>query len=274
MKGRASAPRWRQRLWFGLFVVMAAVHFAPALRDLALRVEETPAERGYRVALHSGCFTCHGPDGIGGVKNPGSEDGEVPGFSGGSPMMWAQSEAELREYILDGAPARKRDDPRYRERMQAQLLVMPAYRGYLSARQVDELLAYIRAVSGLIVPDDELAAEGFDLAIRLGCFQCHGPMGAGGVKNPGSFKGYIPGWWSEDFRDLVRDDDELRGWILDGQIPRLRDHPIASRFVTRQRVPMPAYKDHITERQLEALMRYVRWVNAGDWHGRPLDLEH
>jgi len=265
---------WRQRLWLVLFVAMAAVHFYPAVHDLALRVEDTPAERGYRVATRAGCFNCHGPDGTGGVKNPGSEDGEVPSFAGGTPMMWAKSEDEMREYILDGAPARKRKDPRHREQMAAQLLAMPAYRGYLSPHEIDDLIAYVRAVSGLIVPTDELAAQGQDLAFRLGCFHCHGPMAAGGSKNPGSLKGYIPGWWGSDFRDLVRNDDELRGWILDGQVPRLRDHPIAKHFVRWQRLSMPAFKDFVTEPQLQALMRYVRWVNDGEWQRKPLDLGH
>jgi len=265
---------WRRRLWFLLFVAIASVHFYPTARDLALRVEDTPAERGYQVAREAGCFDCHGPDGTGGIKNPGGEDSEVPGFSGGTPMMWVKSEDELREYILDGAPARKRKDPRYRQRMEAQLLAMPAYRGYLSTGQVDDLVVYIRAVSGLVVPKDELAAQGQELAFRLGCYHCHGPMGAGGSKNPGSLKDYIPGWWGADFRDLVRNDDELRGWIVDGQIPRLRDNPIARHFINSQRVSMPAYKDFITDQQLQALMRYVRWVNDADWQNAPLDLGH
>jgi mono/diheme cytochrome c family protein len=261
-----------QRFWFSLFVVMAAVHFYPTMHDLVLEAEDTPAARGYRVARRAGCFDCHGCDGMGGVKNPGSRDGEVPGFSGGTPMMWVKNEDEIREYILDGAPARKRADPGYQPQVDAQLLVMPAYRGFLTGREVDDLVVYVRAVSGLLVPHDELAAQGQDLALRLGCTRCHGPMGAGGSKNPGSFKGYIPGWWGADFRELVRDDDELRGWIRDGQIPRLRDNPMANHFIQRQRIAMPAFKNVITEQQLQALTHYLRWVNDGEWQRTPLDL--
>jgi mono/diheme cytochrome c family protein len=264
----------QRRVWFVLCIMMAAVHFYPAVRDLALSVELTAAERGARVAAGAGCFDCHGPEGNGGVKNPGSEDGAVPGFSGGTPMMWVTSEDEIREYVLDGAPARKRDDPRYQQRIKAQLLTMPAYRGYLGAREVDDLIVYIRAVSGLVVPNDALAAQGQDLTVRLGCFHCHGPMGAGGSKNLGSFKGYIPGWWGSDFRELVRNDDELRGWVRDGQIARLRDHPIAKYFIHGQRISMPAYKGFITDQQVVALIRYVRWVNDGGWQGQGLDLGH
>ncbi len=275
MKGLQNVPRWlRSRVWLLAFLLTVAVLLYPTVRGLVLDVEVTPAQRGYEVALRAGCFTCHGPNGTGGVKNPGSADEEVPGFSGGSPMMWAKSEQELRDYILDGAPRRKRDDPKHKQKMEAQLLAMPAYRGHVSEREVDDLVAYIRAASGLITPPDPVAAQGQDLAIRLGCFQCHGPMGSGNSDNPGSFKGYIPGWWGKDFRDLVRSDDELREWILGGQVPRLRDHPIAGYFIRSQRVYMPAYRNFINDEQLAALMRYVRWVNEGSWQNKPLDLGH
>jgi mono/diheme cytochrome c family protein len=273
-RGWSTAARMlRARFWLVSFLIAAGVLVYPELRDLALNVEVTPAARGYRTALRSGCFNCHGPDGSGGVKNPGSKDGEVPGFGGGTPMMWAKSEAELRAYILDGAPARKRNDPRYRQQRRAQLLAMPAYRGYLSGGQVDDLLAYLRAVSGLLTPSDSVAAAGQDLAYRFGCFHCHGPMGAGTSQNPGSLKGYIPGWWGDDFHELVRSDDELRGWILDGDIPRLRNNPLAAYFINRQRVSMPAYRNVLNAEQLHALMHYVRWVNSGIWEKQPLNLE-
>lgn len=264
----------RTRVWLVAFMVTFAVLIYPQVRNLVLGVEVTPAERGYQVALRAGCFNCHGPNGLGGIKNPGSDDGEVPGFSGGTPMMWAKSEQELREYVLDGAPTRKRADPRHKAKTEAQLLAMPAYRDYISTGQMDDLMIYLRAVSGLITPPDEQTARGQELAYRYGCFNCHGPMGAGTSKNIGSLKGYIPGWWGNDFRDLVRSDEELRGWIRDGEIERLRGHPIARYFTRSQRVFMPAYHNFVSEEELQALMRYVRWVNTGDWQNKPLDLGH
>lgn len=262
---RRLAEVLTKRGWSIAFFAVLAVLLYPHGRALVLNVETTAARRGYEIALRSGCFTCHGPDGIGGVKNPGSEDEEVPGFAGGVPMMWARDENELREYILDGAPARKRQDPEYQNKTRKWLLVMPAYRGFLSEREVDDLVAYIVARSDLIVPNDPLVARGHELAVQLGCFHCHGPMGSGGPPNPGSFKGYIPGWWGHDFHDLVRNDDELRQWIREGNIDRLRGHVIARHFIDRQRVYMPAYKDWLTEPELDALVAYVRWVNGGGW---------
>jgi len=264
----------RSPLWFVLAVAGLLVFGYPHARNLLLQVEVTPAERGYYVALEAGCFSCHGPNGIGGVNNPGNEDGDVPGFAEGMPMMWASSEQEIRDYILDGAPQRKLDDPKYRDEIAGWLLVMPAYRDYLSGRDVDDLVAYIGAVSGLIMPPDDATALGQELAYELGCFDCHGPMGAGGVKNPGSLKGYIPGWWGHDYRDLVRDDAELRAWIVAGRIQRLDDHPIAPYFTEGQRIKMPAYRDLVDEEQLAALMAYVKWVNEGSWQDTGMALGH
>jgi len=263
----------RSGMWFLAFISTFAVLTYPGVRNVVLNVEETPAERGYQVAVNAGCFNCHGPNGTGGVKNPGSSFGEVPGFADGTPTQWAKNERELREYVLNGAPARKLADQLYKKEMEGQLLVMPAYRTYLSRHQVDDLIVYLSAVSGLITPRDELAASGQELAYRYGCFNCHGPMGAGMSRNLGSFKGYIPGWWGADFRELVRSDDELRDWIHDGGIERLRNHPIARYFMRSQRVFMPAYHDFMPEKDLIALMRYVRWVNEGDWQAQPLHLD-
>jgi mono/diheme cytochrome c family protein len=262
----------RSHVWFMAWAITFGLLAYPSARELVLRVEVTPVKRGYQVALRAGCFDCHGPGGGGGVANPGSDDGEVPGLSGGTPMMWAKSEQEVLEYILDGAPAAKRAAARHHEQMKGQLLAMPAYRGYLSAGEIEDLMSYVRAVSGLVKPTDHLALQGQELAYRLGCFHCHGPMGAGTSGNIGSFKGYIPGWMSDDFRDLVRSEEELRSWILDGGIPRLRHHPIAKHFVRWQRVRMPAYRSFVTDEQLQALMRFVRWVNDGSWQTETMDL--
>ena len=271
---RLIEPVVRAPIWFVACLVAVTILAYPALRRIVLQVEVTPPQRGHAVAVRAGCFDCHGPDGTGGIANPGSKDGEVPGFTGGTLMMFVKTEAEVREYILDGAPARKQADPRYKPQMEMQVLAMPAYKDYLSVAEVDDLVAYLRVVSGLIVPEAPLPARGQELAIKLGCFHCHGPMGSGGGSNLGSFKGYIPGWWGNDFRELVRDDGELRAWIRDGTIARLRDHPIAHYFVEWQRVYMPAFKDFISDADLDALVAYVNWVHAGDWRDQPLEPGH
>jgi mono/diheme cytochrome c family protein len=240
----------------------------PFARSLVLRTEETPAARGQRLAGSLGCFACHGPGGGGGTNNPGSEEKTVPAFTEQTQMMYVKNADELREYVLDGAPRRKLEDPDYRAKIEKAALRMPAYRGVLSAGQADDLVAYLRATSGQIGPDDALAAHGAEIAAELSCFACHGPLGGGGVPNPRSFKGYVPSFWGDDFADLVRDDDELRHWIADGKLDRIAEHPIGGIFFRRQLIKMPAYGALRPAEDIGALAAYVHWIHDGRW--RPL----
>lgn len=257
------------RLLVVVFAVLGVIETAwllyPHVRRRVLALEETPAERGHLLAKDLGCFTCHGPDGGGGTKNPGSEEQAVPAFTEQTQMMYVKNTDDLREYILDGAPRRKREDADYQAEVEAAALRMPAYRDFVTGAQVEDLVAYLRAASDQVLPDDTLAVRGADVARELDCFSCHGPLGGGGVKNPGSFKGYIPSFWGADFDELVHDDEELRLWITKGEIPRIANHPIGSRFMKRQRVKMPAYERFVPDADVRALMAYVRWIRAGTW---------
>jgi len=257
--------RWLIRILAVLGVVESAWLAAPHLRDHFFPPEDTAAVRGRRAAIRLGCFGCHGPEGVGGVANPGSEEGEVPAFIEQTQMMYVTSTNELREYVHDGAPARQLADPDYVAGVERAALRMPAYRDYVSSAELDDLVAYLRAVSGQVAPREREAAKGAGLALDLDCFGCHGPLGAGGVANPGSFKGYVPGFWGDDFDELVADDRELRAWIADGRIARLAEHPIGGRFIREQRLQMPAYGRHLDADAIDALVAYVRWIRDGSW---------
>src|SRR5437867_3456577 len=118
----------------------------------------------------------------------------------------------------------------------------------------------------LLALEETPARRGQRLAGELGCFPCPGPGGgAGGVGNPGSFKGYVPGFWGADFDDLVRSDEELRTWIAKGELARVAQHPIGGRFFKRQAIKMPAYAHFVPEADVDALAAYVRWIRAGSW---------
>jgi mono/diheme cytochrome c family protein len=261
------------RRWVTRFLVVFALAAAgwllyPLVRAGLIGLEETPAARGQRLAAELGCFACHGPGGRGGMPNPGSEEKEVPAFTEQTQMMYVKSTDDLREYVLDGAPKRRREDPDYRAKMEAAALRMPAYRSFVGTQDVEDLVAYLRAASDQILPEEAAAARGGEVAMRLGCFACHGALGAGGLPNPGSFKGYVPGFWGEDFDELVRDEDELRAWIADGEIERIAKHPVGGAYLRRQAIKMPAYGRFVPEADIAALMSYVRWIRAGAW--RPL----
>src|SRR5713101_6876792 len=101
-------------------------------------------QRGWTVAYEKGCFTCHGPGGIRGMADPGHGLDEIPPFSGGLITMYAQSEGEIREWILDGMPKRVRDDPEQMKLRAKAVIRMPAWRGVLSASEVDDLVAFVK----------------------------------------------------------------------------------------------------------------------------------
>jgi mono/diheme cytochrome c family protein len=244
-----------------VFLLTTLAFAFPTIKHTLLPPEITAVQRGQLLADQLGCFRCHGPDGRGGVPNPGSQDETVPGFQGGMLVMYAHDDQEIREYILEGLPASRRADREYLAQREKQALRMPAYRGAVSGQEVRDLIAYVKAASAFVSPLPATPeARGMDIAYRNGCLSCHNVMGAGGLKNPGSLKGYIPGWWGEDFDELVRDEAELRQWIEEGRIKRLAEHPIARHFVEGQRVQMPAYKKFLTPEEITELVRFVQWV--------------
>ncbi len=221
----------------------------------------SPVQRGFVVAQEKGCFTCHGPGGIRGGPNPGYAFGDVPRFDGGTVMQYVEDEEEIREWILDGLPKRIRNDPDAMRPRQNAVIDMPGWRGMISEDDLEDLVAFFKAVSDFeSPPEDSRAEEGRLAAWTLGCFSCHGPQGRGTMPNVWAFKGYIPAWDGDDFPDLVENDSELREWILDGAPKRLLQNPIARWFLQRQPIKMPAYRGHITDEQVEAIIAYVKWL--------------
>src|SRR5688572_11353594 len=140
-------------------------------------------------------------------------------------------------------------------------LRMPAYRGFVTEAQIEDLVAYYKVVADYGDMPAE-ARTGYRAARDLGCFGCHGPGGLIGAKNPRSFKGYIPPWRGDDYRDLVHDDTELKSWIYDGKIDRLENNRAATFFTRRQQLKMPAYRGVVPDSTLSAVMGYVKWVSG------------
>lgn len=222
--------------------------------------ETTAAMRGQIISQRLGCLGCHGPGALGGIADPAGLAGTIPGWDGRTVQMYATSEQEIREWILYGTPREQSGAERASD--SAPLVPMPAYEDSLSEQGLDDLVAYFQAVSGRDpdIPDD--AFEGRKVAAGMGCFGCHGPSGMGGVQNPGSFKGHIPPWDSDEFAELVRDDQELREWIMDGRPRRLWENPAARYFLQRQKTPMPAYRDYLSDVELNKLVAYIRWLRS------------
>ena len=228
------------------------------------RAGVTVETRGYRLALRFGCFTCHGPGAAAGMTSP---VGEVPPWDGGTWMMYARTEEEIRNWIRYGArrgpEGESGDEALQRRRLNPDKLFMPAYGDRLTKRQVEELTAFYKAVAWFRRPDDPEVDRGREIAADRGCFHCHGPEGRLNFNNPGSFKGYIPAWYGPDFRELVRNDEELREWILDGVSHRIAANPAARFFLKRQKIRMPRYRGKLTDGELQALIAYIHWLQEG-----------
>ncbi len=257
--------------------------------------ELTPELRGYALAEELGCHGCHGPRGTGGTRNPragfAGATADIPSWDGGTSMMYVQSEDEIREWILEGRPwrlalrdsleARAFADSARRSlfpepgRIEspsgpkgvAPPIRMPAYRRVIDEAQLDDLVAYYKAVAVYGADFDDMpsqARDGYAVAHDAGCFGCHGPGGLLGVKNPRSFKGYIPPWRGADFDDLVRNDAELREWILDGVVGRIAENRIGGWFTERHVVRMPAYRNVLADSSVDDVMHYIRWLSRDD----------
>ena len=254
-----------QRLVLAVGIVVVLVGVAAAAWYLRRPPAATSAQRGCRLAGELGCFACHGAGGVGGIADPGSVGGRVPGWEHGAAILYARNAADVRAWIADG-----RLDRDHRALgagvadAEARLgrVGMAAYRDVLDDAALDDLVACVMAVSGLADDMPDAAWDGRKVADQLGCFGCHGPSGMGGMANPGSLKGVIPAWDGDEFVDLVRDDDELREWILEGRLERLWTNPAARVFLQRQKTQMPAYRDHLSASQLDALVTYIRWLRA------------
>jgi mono/diheme cytochrome c family protein len=246
------------RKWVVAVLVVAVLAW-PSLSYWRAR-NAGPVFRGRLVAARTGCFACHGDGGAHGIPDPGYALGDVPTWNGGLLTMYVENAGEIREWILDGIPSRLKADKDQMKQRQGTLIPMPAFRGALSARETQDLVAYVKAVGNYDSPEDGAASEGQKVADRMGCTGCHGPGGRGGVENPGSLKGYVPSWSGADFPELARDDSEAREWIRDGGVKRLEANPVARFFLVRQTLQMPAYGPRLKSEEVDRLLDYIHWL--------------
>jgi mono/diheme cytochrome c family protein len=229
------------------------------------RPDLPPAERGRRLAERTGCFGCHGPGGLRGAGNPGRTDRTVPNFED-DVMMFAKTPEEIHEWIHNGVTKKKAASTTWRQERDRGALRMPAFKGRMSEREMEDLVAYVMASAGMPEPEDSMAARGLQRAEELGCTGCHGPGGRLARPNPGSWKGSIPSWDGGDFPELVRDSTEFREWVERGVNRRLADNAAASFFLDQASVKMPAFEKHLQPGDVSALWAYVTWLRTDAAH--------
>lgn len=239
-------------------LVLSAPWSAPALMR---RRADNPVWRGMRLAEANGCFACHRAPHNGELANPGSPFGTVPSLAGSNLAMYVEGPSGVEEWIRNGYTRALREDEDAWATYRSQLIQMPPFSGRLEDDEIAALRAFVLAADGYFAPSEEPARTGAELATKH-CLSCHNVGGAGGLPNPGSPFGYIPGLWGKDFDDLVRSDDELREWIKTGSSERVASLPLATWFAGRQQIAMPAFGDHLDDDEVAALVAYVRWLGA------------
>ena len=243
-------------------VVAACLVLAAGLAVAVVRRPSLPAaERGRRLAERTGCFGCHGPGGMHGANNPERTDKTVPNFAD-DVMMYAKTPEEIHEWIHNGVTRKKAASVTWRTDRDRGVLKMPAFKGRMSEKNMDDVVAYVMAASGMPEPDDSLAARGLERAEALGCVGCHGPGGRLARANPGSLKGYVPSWDGSDFPDVVRDSVEFRQWIEHGVSRRFEANPLARFFLRGAALKMPAYEKHLAPTDVPQLWAYVNWLRT------------
>ncbi len=262
----------RRLLWLGLALLGAAV-VAPAVRFSPGLYwwwrTDNPVRRGAALAARQGCLSCHAPLGRDETANPGSRWGTVPSFFRGNTMMYVKSREQVRNFIAFGNPQGRPepdvgagtgtggDDrhPPFR---------MPAFGDRLSRREIDDLTTFVLAADGYLVPPEGPVARGAELSAKLGCEGCHGVTGAGGVTNPRSFTGVVPGWVGPAFDHLVEGEGEFRQWVLEGRSDRWRRSRLGSFFLDRANLRMPAFEGVTSEENVGDLWAYVQWLRSAE----------
>jgi mono/diheme cytochrome c family protein len=186
------------------------------------------------------CAQCHGIGGRGGVSP------DVPALKQIGPHLTV---AQLTQIIDHGLGESANPTKPY----------MPVWGEVISAQQVRDLVAYVRAglpsVPGAVAPPvvtgQGASVEGALLYQRYGCINCHGPNGLGGVPNPQSPDKTIPPLSGADFRHEFNTDAKILAVIRSGSV--IGRSPIVS---------MPHWGGIIPADQLQALVAYIKTLKT------------
>ena len=181
------------------------------------------------------CVQCHGDQGQGGVSP------DVPALTDVAKEFTV---AQMTNIIEHGLGASSNPTKPY----------MPVWHGIISKGQISDIVAYLNAglppVPGAepaTVPTDQGdVVAGSILYTNLGCVNCHGPNGLGGVPNPQSADKVIPPLSGKDFTDEFNTPAKISDVIVSGSV--LGKPPIVS---------MPHWGGILTDAQVNQLIAYI-----------------
>ena len=94
-----------------------------------------PAVAGAALYVRYGCINCHGPNGLGGVSNPLSEDKSIPPLSGGGFRHDFPTDKAIAAVIRSGSVIGK-----------APIVSMPHWGGIIPQADVADLIAYLKTL--------------------------------------------------------------------------------------------------------------------------------
>jgi mono/diheme cytochrome c family protein len=102
--------------------------------------------------------------------------------------------------------------------------------------------------------------RGYVAAATSGCFGCHGVGGLTGFDDPEGRLGAVPPFTREALLAHVKNEHEIREWILDGAPRRLREAAPAGEGEGAL-LAMPAWRGVLSDRQVADLVAYVKAVS-------------
>jgi mono/diheme cytochrome c family protein len=190
---------------------------------------------GAHAFIQFSCAQCHGYQGKGNVSP------DVPALDKIGPSL---KEATLRQIIEHGAGVASNPTKPF----------MPVWQGIISTTQIHDLAAYlhsglprVQGASPRGVPTGQGDAVAGSVAyVNLGCINCHGPNGLGGVPNPQSPDTTIPSLATADFRNEFDTPQKIRDVIVSGSV--IGRAPIVS---------MPHWGGILTPTQIRQLIAYL-----------------
>jgi mono/diheme cytochrome c family protein len=113
---------------------------------------------------------------------------------------------------------------------------------------------------------DRLFVLGDRVSRQHACYQCHGELGQGGVPNPESFKGVIPGFFGSEFLELTDGGDraEILHWIEHGRGADMESGVkgvFSKRFFDGQAIGMPGYDGVLSDGEKALLVDFMLLLN-------------
>ena len=216
-----------------VLVILVAVLAPWVHRRLWLWQERSEAGLAVGALRSNGCLVCH----------PRTTDGFWWRGDGTSP----ESASVIRDALMQGRPA-----------VPGMAGPMPAFAERVSRLRMDRLILGTEIAADLIEVSDESEVNiGLTIATEMGCFDCHGPMGGGGVSNPGTVGGEVPGFFGASFERQAETLDGIKGIVRDGRSAQRAWWTPWKRPV----LDMPPYGDRLDSTEIGLLAYAVRTLN-------------